>query len=97
MGDLMKKNMFVQMLIGFLIGVIATILGSIIYLELFIHYNLFSNFEIILKSKNLGRIIAIGSLLNLAVFTILIKKRQDLKARGSVLAIIVLTIITLFL
>ncbi len=97
MGDLMKKNMFVQMLVGFLIGVIATILGSIIYLELFTHYNLFSNFEIILKSKNLGRIIAIGSLLNLAVFTILIKKRQDLKARGSVLAIIVLTIITLFL
>ena len=89
--------MFVQMLIGFLIGVVATIVGSIIYLELFTHYGFFSNFEIILKSKNLGRIIAIGSLLNLAVFTILIKKRQDLKARGSVLAIIVLTIITLFL
>lgn len=89
--------MFVQMLIGFLIGVAATIVGSIIYLELFTHYGFFSNFEIILKSKNLGRIIAIGSLLNLAVFTILIKKRQDLKARGSVLAIIVLTIITLFL
>lgn len=89
--------MFAQMLIGFLIGVVATVVGSIIYLELFTHYGFFSNFEIILKSKNLGRIIAIGSLLNLAVFTVLIKKKQDLKARGSVLAVIILTIITLFL
>lgn len=93
----MKKRMLVQMLVGFLIGVVATIIGSIIYLEVFTHYSLFANFEIILKSKNLGRIIAIGSLLNLAVFTLLVKYRQDLKARGSVLAIIVLTLITLFL
>lgn len=89
--------MLIQILIGFLIGVVATVIGSILYLELFTHFGFFSNFEIVLKSGNLGRVIAIGSLLNLGVFTLLIRKRQDLKARGCVLAVIVLTLITLFL
>ncbi len=92
----MNTKIVIQILIGFVFGVLATMLGCVLYLELFTNYSFFSDYSIIVKSGNLGRIIAIGSLVNLALFAILIRKHQDLKARGSVLAVIVLTLLTLF-
>ena len=51
-----------------------------------------------MKSQgHLGKIVTLGSILDLIAFGILLKMNKELMARGVVLAVIVLTIITLFI
>lgn len=90
----MKKRIVQQVALGFVIGVVATVIGSVIYMELFSNFSFFSDFQILLKSGNLGKVMAIGGILNLIVFSILIRKQYDYVARGCVLAVIVLTLLT---
>ena len=44
----------------------------------------------------LGKLITLGSILDLVAFAILLKFNKDLMARGVVLAVIILTLISLF-
>ncbi|MGG5576451.1 hypothetical protein ACPDHL_03800 [Myroides sp. C15-4] len=83
-----------HILLGFLIGSILTVLGAELYVRFFTNYDLFSNFDLIRKAGLLGRIVAIGSLLNLGIFTFFINRREDYKARGCIFAVIIITLIT---
>ncbi|MEC4112555.1 hypothetical protein VSO92_00275 [Myroides pelagicus] len=93
MGSIMDSRL-VGMLVGFLSGLVVTVIGSEIYLLLFTHFDLFSDFDFIIKTGLLGRIMAIGSLFNLALFTFFITKRYDFYARGCILAVFIITLIT---
>ena len=89
----MKKT---DLLIGTIIGFIATFLGVYLYLQFFMHYD-FSNGISGLKSQDiLGKVITLGAILNIIAFFILLKMDKELMARGVVLATILLTILTLF-
>ncbi|AJA68704.1 hypothetical protein HX045_13840 [Myroides odoratimimus] len=88
------KDKIVHILIGFVGGVVATVVGIELYLLLFTNYELFSDFSFINNIGLVGRITAIGSLLNLLLFTFFINRRLDFMARGCILAVIILTIIT---
>ncbi|MFH6972138.1 hypothetical protein [Flavobacterium petrolei] len=51
-----------------------------------------------MKSQgNLGKIITLGCILTLIAFGILLKMNKELMARGVVLAVIALAILTLFI
>ena len=51
-----------------------------------------------MKSQgNLGKIITLGSILTLIAFGILLKMNKEMMARGVVLAVIALAILTLFI
>lgn len=86
-----------DILIGFLVGLIATTIGAEVYLHLTTNFDLFKDFVFIIKMGLLGRVVAIGSLLNLGIFTLFINKRLDDKASGSILAVILITIAIQFL
>lgn len=86
-----------DILLGFLIGSCLTVLGAELYVRFFTNYDLFGNFDLIRKAGLLGRIVAIGSLLNLGIFTFFINRRDDYKARGCIFAVIIITLITQFL
>ena len=50
-----------------------------------------------MKSEGkLGKLITLGSILDLVAFGVLLKLNKDIMARGVVLAVIIITIITLF-
>ncbi|WP_413511280.1 hypothetical protein [Myroides odoratus] len=83
-----------DILLGFLIGGCLTVIGAELYLRMFTNFDLFINFDIIRKAGLLGRIVAIGSLLNLGIFTFFINRKEDYKARGCIFAVIVITLIT---
>lgn len=83
-----------DILLGFLIGCVLTIIGAELYLRMFTNFDLFINFDLIRKAGLLGRIVAIGSLLNLGIFTFFINRKEDYKARGCIFAVIVITLIT---
>jgi hypothetical protein len=88
----MIKN---EVVIGFLVGLIANIIG------LFFAAAILGNgddFITVLKAAStegfLGKLISLGALLNLVCFFIFIKKKQDYRARGVLLATICIAAFT---
>ncbi|MHC5308640.1 hypothetical protein ACYSNM_00890 [Myroides sp. LJL116] len=89
------KSKINQLLIGFFSALLVTIIGSELYLRVFTHFDFFLDFEFIVKAKMLGKVIAIGSICNLLLFSVFINKKLDNYANGCILAVIILTIVTL--
>jgi hypothetical protein len=86
-----------DLLIGFIIGIIASVLGMFLYITLVTHNDFMTGMQMMKNEGNLGKIVTLGSILDLIAFGILLKMDKELMARGVVLAVIVLTIITIFL
>lgn len=87
----MKK----EIVIGFLIGILANITGVILYTYFFIEYELDAAIRIAIENGTIGNIIALGAILNLFAFFILIKKRQMLRAKGVLMATILAALLVL--
>jgi hypothetical protein len=52
----------------------------------------------VMKSEGkLGKLITLGSILDLIAFAVLLRLNKELMARGVVLAVIVITVFTLFI
>jgi hypothetical protein len=88
-----KKDIF----IGFLIGVISTVIGTVLFLLLFTDFTTINDLKIIKQEGVLGKVMTLGAILNIFVFFILLQKKKELMARGVVLATLVLAIVTMFL
>ncbi|WP_115814157.1 hypothetical protein [Flavobacterium aquicola] len=86
-----------DLLIGFIIGIIASILGMFLYITLVTDNDFIIGLQLMKNEGNLGKIVTLGSILDLIVFGVLLKMNKELMARGVVLAVIALTITTLFL
>lgn len=88
-----KKNL----LLGFLIGIAATLLGSYLFISFFSEFKFIAGIQIMKSQGNLGKLITLGSTLTLIAFGILLKMNKEIMARGVVLAVIALAILTLFI
>jgi len=75
-----------DILVGIVVGLLATGLGFYLYVE-FVLNGSFQESLVIINNKNLyGQILSIAAIPNLLVFFIFIKKKQDFKARGVLIA-----------
>jgi len=90
----MKKT---DLLIGVFLGIIASIIGSYVFIELLTEYNFIEGVKILRFQGKLGKIISLGSVLNIIVFFLLLKFNKELIARGVILGTILLAIITLLI
>ena len=81
----MKK----ELLIGFVVGIIANLAGSYLYIYFFSKYSLETTIKVAAEEDLLGNIIALGAILNLLAFFVFLKKGQLYRARGVVLATVV--------
>ena len=88
---MVKKEVF----IGIIVGLIANAIG------LFLAATLLGNgdsFEKVIRAAQsegfIGKLISLGAVLNLVAFFIFIKKKQDYRARGVLLATILVAIFT---
>lgn len=90
----MKKT---DLLIGFLIGLVSTFIGSYLFLKLKTKYDLIDDFNLLRIEGILGKVLVLGAILNIVVFYILLKKSKEMMARGVILATIILALSTLFL
>lgn len=86
-----------DLLIGFIIGIFTSFLGSYLFITFFTQFDISSGIQTIRQNGYLGKIITLGTVLDLAVFGILLKKNKEMMARGVVLAVIVLAISTMFI
>jgi hypothetical protein len=90
----MKKK---DLLIGFLIGIVADILGTYVILISLTKYHTLNDLQLIRQEGIIGKVMTLGAILNLIVFFILLHYKKELMARGIVLATIVLALLTLFM
>jgi hypothetical protein len=86
-----------DLLLGFLIGIATTLLGSYIFITFFTEFKFIAGIQIMKSQGNLGKLITLGSILTLIAFGILLKMNKEMIARGVVLAVIALAILTLFI
>jgi len=88
-----KRDIF----IGFLLGLLGGFIGCFVVLHFFTAQGFVEGFKILRQGGMIGKVITLGSILNLIIFFILIQKKKDLMARGVILAMFLLTILTLLL
>lgn len=75
-----------EIILGFIIGIVATACGFYLYVELVLSGS-FSEAMQIIDEKNLyGKILGLAAIPNLLIFFLFIKKRQDYRARGVLMA-----------
>ncbi|NHM05825.1 hypothetical protein G4D82_01200 [Flavobacterium sp. CYK-4] len=84
-----------DLIIGMLLAVLASLLGSFIFIKFVAGLDFVSGFMFYKSHGLLGKIITLGAAVNLALFFVLLKMNKELMARGVVLGMFVLTIITL--
>lgn len=84
-----------EILVGFLVGLLATAMGFYFYVE-FVLNGSFQESLTIINNKNLyGQILSIAAIPNLLVFFVFIKKKQDYRARGVLIATILVAFLIL--
>lgn len=89
----MKK----EIAIGFLVSLFATACGLFVYLQYVSRFGFTETIEMIKKGGTLGKVISLAALPNLFVFFIFLKKNQEYRARGVLLATITTALATLLL
>ena len=80
-----------EILIGIIVGFVANLAGLVLAI-IFLHENP-SIIEVILKSFDegiLSKLISLGAIMNLFVFLVFIKKKQDYRARGVLIITIIM-------
>ena len=92
MGNIKK-----DVLIGVLISLFATFGGVFLYLEYFSRYEFYETIDLIKEGRLYGKVLSLASIPNLFVFFVFIKKKQDYKAKGVLLATILIAFTTLVL
>lgn len=89
----MKK----EILIGFITGLFANTLGVLIYILIFSEKGIDATINQAIAEGFLGKIIALGAVLNLIAFFLFIKKKQDYRARGVLLSTMIIALFTMIL
>jgi len=86
-----------EFIIGFLIGIFTSLLGSYLFIKFFTNFDISTGIRTIKEMGYLGKIITIGTTLDLAVFLILLNQNKEMMARGVILAVIVLAVSTIII
>ncbi|MFE3871521.1 hypothetical protein ACFX5F_09795 [Flavobacterium sp. ZS1P70] len=87
----------IDLLTGFIIGLLASLLGCFIFITFFTDYTFLGGIQLMKFEGKLGKIITLGSILDLVAFAILLKLNKEIMARGVILAVICLALLSLFI
>ncbi len=90
-------NIKKEIIIGFIIAIVATVFGFYLYLVFLSPYSFEESIKVIREGKLWGKVLGLAAIPNLFVFFIYLKKKQDYRARGVLLASFVLAFAVLLL
>ena len=85
-------NIKKEVLIGTLVGFISTIIGFYFYTQVFNQFSMKFVKKLIIEYDYLGEILIYSVAPNLLTFFVFIKRKQDYRARGVVLATIIVAL-----
>ena len=86
-----------KVLYGFLLGVLLTVVGMFLFIIFFTDSDFIDGIQAMIASKSLGKLISLGCVMNLCAFFLLLYWRQEVMARGVVLATMLFGISTIFI
>lgn len=89
----MKK----EILVGFVVGLIATSFGCFVFIEFFSNFDFNKSIALIKEGNLEARVLVLGSLANFFVFFVFLKKKQIYRARGVLMETIVVALTVLML
>ncbi|WP_460217881.1 hypothetical protein [Psychroserpens sp. MEBiC05023] len=85
-----------ELIIGILIGLMASAIGLLLTLLIFGKGNSMSDsLDIAINNGVLTKLVSMGAILNLGAFFLFLKLSKDLRARGVLIATIIVAIITI--
>ncbi len=86
----MKK----EITIGILVGLFTTAAGMFLYFQYGSRYGFEETIQLAKEGEMFGKILTLAALPNLGVFFIYLKKKQEYRARGVLLAMFLLALCT---
>lgn len=88
----MENVIKIEVLKGFLTAIIATVFMFYIFVEHFSIYSLEETIKIAKTGQLFGKLITLSALPNMIVFFIFLKKKQEYRARGVLLALFLMVL-----
>ncbi|WP_036380187.1 hypothetical protein [Muricauda sp. MAR_2010_75] len=85
-----------EILIGFAVGIIANVFGTLIYMLLFSDLGIVETFKAAMDQGHMGSLLALGAILNLVAFFGFLRIKRDHRARGVMIATLVTALVILF-
>lgn len=91
-----KKNVKKEVIIGFLVGLIANTIGTLTYILLFSELGIKETFQAAIQQGHVGSLLALGALLNLIAFFLFLRMKRDNRAKGVLIATILTALVILY-
>lgn len=86
-----------ELLIGFLVALVATSFGCFLFIEFFSTVDFYESLELIKEGNLEGKILVLGAVANFFVFFVFLKKKQIYRARGVMMETFLIAFIVLLL
>ncbi|MGB5821424.1 MAG: hypothetical protein WBG90_18205 [Saonia sp.] len=85
-----------EVLIGFIVGIIANTIGTLLYIVLFSDLSIVDTYRAAVIQGHIGSLLALGAILNLIAFFGFLKLRRDQRARGVLMATLLTAMLILY-
>ena len=85
-----------EIAIGFVVGIIANTIGTLLYILLFSDMGIQETIDAAIQQDHMGSLLALGAILNLVAFFGFLKLRRDHRARGVLIATLLTALIILY-
>jgi hypothetical protein len=82
-----------EIIIGFIVGIIANTFGTLLYILLFSDLGIVETFNAAIEQGHIGSLLALGALLNLVAFFGFLRIKRDQRAKGVMLATLVTALV----
>ncbi len=85
-----------EILIGFVVGLIANTIGTLLYIIFFSDFGITETFNVAIEQGHIGSLLALGAILNLVAFFAFLRLRRDQRAKGVLMATLLTAMVILY-
>lgn len=82
--------------IGFLVGIIANTVGTLLYILIFSDFTIVETYNAAVTQGHIGSLLALGAILNLVAFFGFLKLHRNERARGVLIATMLTAFVILY-
>lgn len=88
--------MYQKIVIGFLLSIFTTLAGSYVYLELATPEGFEKSWKMMIEGGLQSVVLSLGAIPNLLLFFVFIKRREDYKAKGVLIGVLLAALIVVY-
>ncbi len=85
-----------ETIIGFIVGVIANTIGTLLYIVTFSDMSIVDTYNAAVQQGHIGSLLALGAILNLVAFFGFLRIKRDHRARGVLIATLLTALVILY-